>query len=586
MKRSTASWTTAVAASALLALPVGSWAQQPTPSTTPRQQTTGAPAPQTGRTPGAETKQGSANEHLRQAQSALADIPAASLTGTAKTRVAELKRHLNALEQAASQKPAAGATSQRSASWSGDVAAADRILSELLDPASTTGATTPAPAGTTGSTAAAPKTTTSGKPAASIALDEPARTKLQDVRTQLTAFAAAMSGGAASPSSAPAPSTDDPSSSASASAAATQSTAGTAGTTAAPAPTGTSGTTATPAEPTATPATPATPADPAAAAAAAPAQSSTQPPAATPATPSPTPSQQVDAETVKRHLTAARDSLSQLTQLPAASQLTGDARTQVSQLISNFNELITTNADWRAAYTKLQGNLTALVGEPGADESPAPAAAPAATPGAVGTSGTTAIDPAIRAKLVEFRAHLTEFEKAAGGSGTPAASASASPAAKDPSAQAAEPSAAASATATPAPSASSTAEHTVTASSTTASPASSTTASPAPAATTGSTAETPATAGTSGTGTPMPAASEQASKPSTSGRDAAQAADGHRAAMTHIEAIEAIINGASPAGTSGTASKTTKPGTLEHAQIEEIRNHLAQLRKELEKGGR
>ena len=283
---------------------------------------------------------------------------------------------------------------------------------------------------------------------------------------------------------------------------------------------------------------------------------------------------------MKRHLTAARDSLSQLTQLPAASQLTGDARTQVSQLISNFNELITTNADWRAAYTKLQGNLTALVGEPGADESPAPAAAPAATPGAVGTSGTAAIDPAIRAKLVEFRAHLTEFEKAAGGSGTPAASASASPAAKDPSAQAAEPSAAASATATPAPSASSTA---TTASSTTASPASSTTASPAPAATTGSTAETPATAGTSGTGTPMPAASEQASKPSTSGRDAAQAADGHRAAMTHIEAIEAILNGASPAGTSGTASKTAKPGTLEHAQIEEIRNHLAQLRKELEK---
>ena len=67
---------------------------------------------------------------------------------------------------------------------------------------------------------------------------------------------------------------------------------------------------------------------------------------------------------MKRHLTAARDTLSQLTQLPAAAQLTGDARTQVSQLISNFNELITTNADWRAAYTKLQGNLTALVGEP------------------------------------------------------------------------------------------------------------------------------------------------------------------------------------------------------------------------------
>ena len=82
----------------------------------------------------------------------------------------------------------------------------------------------------------------------------------------------------------------------------------------------------------------------------------------------------------------------------------------------------------------------------------------------------------------------------------------------------------------------------------------------------------------------MPAASEQSTKPSTSGRDAAQAAEGHRAAMKHIEAIEAILNGSSPAGTGGaTAAKTTKPGTLERAQIEEIRNHLAQLRKELEK---
>ena len=58
--------------------------------------------------------------------------------------------------------------------------------------------------------------------------------------------------------------------------------------------------------------------------------------------------------------------------------------------------------------------------------------------------------------------------------------------------------------------------------------------------------------------------------------------------MTHIEAIEAILNGASPAGTSGdTASKTTtKPGTLDRAQIEQIRTHLAQLRKELNKSER
>ena len=579
MKRSTASWTTAVAASALLALPVGSWAQQATPSATPGQ-TTGAPAPQTGRTPGAETKQGSANEHLRQAQSALADIPETSLTGTAKTRVAELKRHLNALEQAA-QKSSAGTTA-RSANWTSDAAAADRILSELLDPASSTGAATPAPTGTTGSTATAPKTTTSGKSAASMTLDDTARTKLQDVRTHITAFAAAMGAGATSTPKEPSASSDDPSSAASASAAnPTRSTTDATEPTAAPAPTGTSGRTPAPAESTPTPATPADPAPaatPAQSPAQPPAQPPTEPPAATPTTPSPTPSQQVDADTVKRHLTTARDTLSQMTQLPAAAQLTGDARTQVSQLISNFNELITTNVDWRAAYTKLQGNLTALVGEQRADESPATPAA--GTAGAVGTSGTVSLDPAIRAKLIEFRSHLAEFEKAAGGSGTPSD--------KEPAAQP-EPSAAAS----PAPSASaspasaSSTPSATTASSTTASPAGGTTASPAPTATTGSTSETPAAAGTSGTGTPMPAASEQANKPSTSGRDSAQAAQGHRAAMTHIEAIEAILNGASPAGTSGaTAGKTTKPGTLERAQIEEIRKHLAELRKELNKSDR
>ena len=269
---------------------------------------------------------------------------------------------------------------------------------------------------------------------------------------------------------------------------------------------------------------------------------------------------------MKRHLTAARDTLSQLTQLPAAAQLTGDARTQVSQLISNFNELITTNVDWRSAYTKLQGNLTALVGDQRADESPTPAAG---TAGAVGTSGAVAVDPAIRAKLVEFRSHLMEFEKVAGGSGSPAA--------KDPAAEPAEPSAAASTTAAP--------SSTTPSAATPSSASSSTTSSPAPAGTTGSTAQTPATAGTSGTGTPMPAAAEQTAKPSTSSREAtsSQAAEGHREAMTHIEAIEAILNGASPAGTSGAATPAAKPGTLDRAQVEQIRKHLADLRKELNK---
>jgi hypothetical protein len=126
----------------------------------------------------------------------------------------------------------------------------------------------------------------------------------------------------------------------------------------------------------------------------------------------------IDATASKRHLSAARDTLSQLTSMPEAARLQGDARTQVSQIISSFNELITTQSDWRAAYAKVDAGLTAVLG-PDAPE-PAPPATPPSTgvPGAVGTAGSAAatLDPAIRAKLVEFRTHLKAFEKSAGGS--------------------------------------------------------------------------------------------------------------------------------------------------------------------------
>ncbi len=169
----------------------------------------------------------------------------------------------------------------------------------------------------------------------------------------------------------------------------------------------------------------------------------TQPPATSPAPADPAGTQaKADPEAAKRALTAARDSLAQMTQLPAAQALSGEPRAQVSQLISSFNELITTNNDWKSAYAKVDSNLTALIGSQGADESAAPTAAPATAPpspttppssttpppsttapstgtaGAVGTSGTTtgSLDPAIKAKLGEFRMHLKEFQKAAGGS--------------------------------------------------------------------------------------------------------------------------------------------------------------------------
>jgi hypothetical protein len=122
----------------------------------------------------------------------------------------------------------------------------------------------------------------------------------------------------------------------------------------------------------------------------------------------------VDAAASKRHLSAARDTLSQLTSMPEAARIQGDARTQVSQIISNFNQLITTQSDWRSAYAKVDTGLIAVLGPEAAAD---PAAPVSGVAGAVGTAGSAAasLDPAVRAKLVEFRAHLKEFERAAGG---------------------------------------------------------------------------------------------------------------------------------------------------------------------------
>ena len=82
----------------------------------------------------------------------------------------------------------------------------------------------------------------------------------------------------------------------------------------------------------------------------------------TPAPQDPTPTQtsadkpaatgQADPAAAKQHLSEARDTLSQLTSMPEAARLQGDTRTQVSQVISNFNELITTQANWRAGVRR------------------------------------------------------------------------------------------------------------------------------------------------------------------------------------------------------------------------------------------
>jgi len=366
MKRSTAAWTVTATAAAFLALPPASAAQGATQPPATTQSSTQPATSATG-------DNAAAQEQLRQAQAALNDVTTVTLSARAKTQVAELKRRLTALERNSK------ATNK---TWGNEVAAMDKIIATLLD----NGAT---PTGTSGSTAAA------SKPAASTNLDDASREKLTEVRTALTAYAAAMSGQ-------PAASTAPASSAASS-----------------------ASTSATPAEPSST--TPAEPTSTPAQSAAAPAGSAaaTQSPAGEAAQ-----AQQPDEQAARKHLTEARNTLSEMTQLPAAAQLTGDARTQISQLISNFNELITTQSDWRASYAKVSANLTALIGPDSGTPDPSTASG---TAGAVGTSGTTPvnIDPAVRGKLVELRKHLAEFERVATGGGasssatTPSASSSA-----------------------------------------------------------------------------------------------------------------------------------------------------------------
>ena len=467
MKRSTARWTTALGVAALLAVPSSGFAQT-------------AAEPQTPPAASAQAQPGSAQEHLRKAEQALDAIPATGINAQDKTKINDLKQRINKLA-ALSAKP--GATG-----WDKEVAAIDRVLTQLIGPPSGVAAS-----GTAG---------TAGQAAGSATLTAEARTQLSDVRTNITAFAAAMGKGSE-------PQPDAAAAAAAAEPPMTASTQPPATSTQPPAASGTAGAVGT---------------------------TGTQPPATATQPPetAPQPSA-VDPDAAKTHLTNARNALSEMTQLPAAAQLTGDARTQVTQLISNFNELITTNSQWREAYAKVDANLTALIGAEATDESAARSTA-AGTAGAVGTSGPAgALDPTIRAKLVDFRGHLEKFEQAAGGA-TPAA-ATPDPAAADTPATAANP--------------------------------------PATAAAPPASADPPATTSTM--------TAEQAAAASA----AAQSGQIDRQeVLRHVQAIETLLQlsgSATPTGTSGTATATTQSGvTLTPDQVSQLKTHLAELKRLVE----
>jgi len=271
------------------------------------------------------------------------------------------------------------------------------------------------------------------------------------------------------------------------------------------------------------------------------------------------PAGQADTSVAKKALSDARDTLAQLASMPEAAKLQGEQRTQVSQLISNFNELITTQTNWKDSYSKVETSLNALIGpDAGAAPEPSTAGSMAGTAGTTGTGSTAAtgtagsanpanpasgsaaaageaassqLDPAIRAKLLEFRTHLKAFEQAAGGQ----ASSSPSPAASEPSAAAASAS-------NPA-TASSASEPSSAASSAQSAPPST----PPSAAATG----TQGAVGTSGTSEPT--------------ATDARTSESQMQANRELDAIQAIL-------------AQSKNGRLDKEQVDQIKTHLAQLR--------
>ena len=140
--KSSATWTVTVAAAALLMLPGAAAAQTPPAAQPPATQST-PPAADAAQPPAAS--QGSAQEHLRQAKTTLEDLGTANLPARARAQVAELKKHMTTLEgmAAAGNTGAVGVTqtpsptntktrvSRATANWGNEVAAMDKIVTRV-----------------------------------------------------------------------------------------------------------------------------------------------------------------------------------------------------------------------------------------------------------------------------------------------------------------------------------------------------------------------------------------------------------------------------------------------------------------------
>jgi hypothetical protein len=502
MAGNTRTWTVAIAAAALIGTPLAASAQIP-PAEAP------ATAAEARDTEAGQRKL--ADEHLHKAGATLDAIALGQQPTETQTQISELQRRVRALRHAPGATEAIGRDGTPAApdiDRKAELAAIEDLFVTLLG---TDGA---------GTTSAAPDREAVGTTGAAPApLDESTRTQLETARTHLTAYAAAIKSGnrngepqeanaTASPAGPPGSQVPD----------AADATAATSPVDPTPTPTGTS--------PTDVPQTPAAP-EPAAPGVA-----------------------QADNEMARRHLLAARNTLSQLTQMPQATAITGEARTHISQLISRFNELIAANGQWREPFDGVKATLDNLL-RPRDERTPIPEAAPGEP---VGTTGAVTLDPEVREKLVEFRTHLRAFEESAGAPAVPV--------------HRAEP----------------------------VDPPTTTTAAPGEVATRVS--ETDPTAASGSTSTGSPVAEMPAAAAGTVGGEPMQAgAPIQNEALRHIEAIEALLVQQQPRGatdadraTTGAAAGPDAPAThtpaLEPDQIDEIRTHLNELRRLVESRGR
>lgn len=391
----TSAWPTVLGTAALIALPVFAAAQAAQASSSGSQ----ASQPTAQSDTRYPVHSGAATQHLTEAKQVLDGIARNAMKGRNAAKLNEIRREFASLQRsyeanpsisAESTSPSASPKTKRTAGhWNEHLMALDRDLTALLGPGSDSMSSSSTPTETAGTSGTTPPSTA---PGSSSTLDPNVRTQLEEFRKHLSQFAAAASG-------------TQPGGEMSSAESSSSTAAGT---------TGAASSTATPTGSTTGTAT-----------------SSTQSSSATGETAQAQSSQaagsgtQADTSAARQHLTQARQSLADLTALPQAQQLQGDARTQVSQLISQFNQLITTQEEWRASYDQVNATLTTLLSGSAASSSSSSTQGAVGTTGSASASGTITLDPAIRTKLEEFRTHLQAFYSAAGGEGSGAPSPSA-----------------------------------------------------------------------------------------------------------------------------------------------------------------